>query len=430
MKAKKIIFISIIGYIIGFVIIFFGVRKYVEHKESKLRGDIYNHLSEVFDGKEYIDVNNTNRNIGYQEIPIPRKPIVGELIDSTKSDIPSFEFVYGEQDLENWLLKYDKLNKLYHIRWPDTEGHEFGWSLLRIGSRVDHYFISQIFPYQVGYFKQESKWANEYLPSVQSAIEDAFEFFTKNTKSSLIEKMEVGSYKELMSELYDYNNEYYHITTDSIPVSWSSFGESINSEQVEWGDRSKSSYYLTAMYNGYYKVFVAESQPQTFSIKKRLGQPDIYDLKRLLKIWIFILTALLLIIITPLWLIEVKQSKRKNESLLDKLKRLCNPASFLKDYDKEKIDIANNIYQKLLTLQSDDNEALLEIQKEAVNKLGISLINKEMLHVLKNKVNPKNYMKPYDAEKVTLANNLYARLSVDNISFEEFLEIERLSEQL
>jgi hypothetical protein len=39
-------------------------------------------------------------------------------------------------------------------------------------------------------------------------------------------------------------------------------------------------------------------------------------------------------------------------------------------------------------------------------------------------------MKNYDAEKVSLANDLYARLSKDNLTYNEFIEIQELSKQL
>ena len=54
--------------------------------------------------------------------------------------------------------------------------------------------------------------------------------------------------------------------------------------------------------------------------------------------WAIGLTVLLLIVVIPLWIIEAKHNKIKEESLYDKLKRLCNPANFIKggNYDKEK----------------------------------------------------------------------------------------------
>lgn len=127
---------------------------------------------------------------------------------------------------------------------------------------------------------------------------------------------------------------------------------------------------------------------------------------------------------------EKKKQKLQSESIYDKLKRLCNPSNFITNYDKEKVDAANEIYQRLLQTSPDDKATLDEIQIDAIEKLKISLIEQSLLNDLKKKVNPQNYMKHYDAEKVTLANDLYARLSKDNLTYNEFVEIQELSKQL
>ena len=127
---------------------------------------------------------------------------------------------------------------------------------------------------------------------------------------------------------------------------------------------------------------------------------------------------------------EKKKQKLQSETIYDKLKRLCNPSNFMKNYDKEKVDAANEIYQRLLQTSPDDKEQMEEIQQQAVKRLKISLIEPSLLNELRKKVNPQNFMKNYDAEKVSLANDLYARLSKDNLTYNEFIEIQELSKQL
>jgi len=68
--------------------------------------------------------------------------------------------------------------------------------------------------------------------------------------------------------------------------------------------------------------------------------------------------------------------------------------------------------------------------EEVEKKLGIRIVDDELISELKEKVNPKNYLKPYDAEKVTLANDLYSRLSKDNITYKEIIEIQEESKKL
>ncbi len=112
------------------------------------------------------------------------------------------------------------------------------------------------------------------------------------------------------------------------------------------------------------------------------------------------------------------------------MKRLCNPSNFLKDYDKEKVDKANVIYQQLMEIKPDDKEELMKLQSQAVAELGITLIDPENFKELLKKVNPQEYMKPYDAEKVRIANDLYSRLTKGELTYEEFVDIEEESKQL
>ena len=66
----------------------------------------------------------------------------------------------------------------------------------------------------------------------------------------------------------------------------------------------------------------------------------------------------------------------------------------------------------------------------AVSELGISLIDKEELNELKQKVNPKNFMQPYNAEKVSLANELYSILSDENLDYVRMMEVKEKSKAL
>ena len=72
----------------------------------------------------------------------------------------------------------------------------------------------------------------------------------------------------------------------------------------------------------------------------------------------------------------------------------------------------------------------MALQAQAVNELGIALIDDQLLKRLKEKVNPQRYMKPYDAEKVSLANELFSRINKEELTYEEFVEIEKESEKL
>jgi hypothetical protein len=94
----------------------------------------------------------------------------------------------------------------------------------------------------------------------------------------------------------------------------------------------------------------------------------------------------------------------------------------MQNYDKEKIDKANSIYQALHSIDPRNEEDLNSLAQRAITELGISIIDSEELKSMKEKANPANYMDPYDAQKVSLANEIYDILLKENISFEQYKE--------
>ena len=109
-----------------------------------------------------------------------------------------------------------------------------------------------------------------------------------------------------------------------------------------------------------------------------------------------------------------------DESIENRLRRLCNPANFMKPYDKEKVNIANQLYSQLTSKNPD----LKTISMQAEKLLEIQLIDEAQIENMKRMLNPVNFMKPYDAEKVALANELYSRIMVDKISYSEFNKLQ------
>lgn len=83
-----------------------------------------------------------------------------------------------------------------------------------------------------------------------------------------------------------------------------------------------------------------------------------------------------------------------------------------------------------MEIKQDDKEALMSLQAEAVSSLGIALIDGEKLKDLIEKVNPRRFMNPYNAEKVRIVNDLYSRLTKEDLTYEEFTQIEEESKKL
>ena len=433
MKRGNIIALAFVAYLVAMVAMFFGVNSYITSKDIRLRDEIYEAISNAFEGrKEVIGLTYSGYRVEYDKMNIPLSPAqlakkidkseIAQLPDSLKHlESTTLQSIADDQEKE-WKENYGDLYKMYQLRWNDNIRKEDGWCLSVCKQEIDGVSMSYIFPYAVGYKKQEWSDFYSYAPSVQAAVNEAFDFFTNNNKSQYYGIYEKNSVDDLWSKLNAASNEYYFLAKDETPRMWGgSSSTRIDPEIKDKNGREVCPYKNGSMYNGYYRVFIGRTQPTTYSIKKYDWEPDEKDRKDLWLYWSIGLTVLLLLVVIPLWVIDVKHQKVKDESLYDKLKRMCNPTNFMNgaNYDKEKVDRANAIYKRLLEINGDDVEALNELQQQAVAELGINLIDAEKLADLKEKVNPKNYMTPYNPDKVALANELYAILSKEGLTYNE-----------
>lgn len=95
------------------------------------------------------------------------------------------------------------------------------------------------------------------------------------------------------------------------------------------------------------------------------------------------------------------------ESLYEELHEKCNPERFVEPYDKEKVDIANNIFSQLLRHPSD-----ISLQKglrsRAIRELGVTFCTEELYNQLVVVCHPRNYTgEHYDADSLEEANSIY-----------------------
>lgn len=438
MKRTIIIRVAIVTYLLAMIGAFWGVEKYIKAKDNRLRDEIHSKLGKVFEKDRYIDIAYSGYKVGHEKIDIPRllnaSNISDSLIVGLNIDKKTMESNHKKRQ-EEWNETYGNLFRLHRIKykrsdWSGPYDCEDGWNLVTIEHDYDGVYQTWIFPYAVGYIKQDYAWSYDYLPSVENAVEDALEFYTTNEQSLFIDDFQKGCFERIWSKIRDCNNEYYYLFKDPHPRFYRTGRALFDDYKNYYRSSNEKPYQAGYMYNGYYKVFIGETQPITWTIKKVLWNPDEEDKKKLWMYWGIGLTALVLLTIVPLWIIDKKRNKIKEECLYDKLKRLCNPANFLKDYNKENIDKANTIYQQLMEIEPDNKEALMALQSRAVTELSITLIETEKLKELIEKVNPQRFMKPYNAEKVGIANDLYSRLNKEGLTFEEFIEIEGQSKIL
>lgn len=118
------------------------------------------------------------------------------------------------------------------------------------------------------------------------------------------------------------------------------------------------------------------------------------------------------------------------ETLYVRLRRLCNPANFIDNYDKEKVDKANQIYRTLEECRNISNDKCIEWIKKAEVELNVNFLDEHQFNQLKDKLNPKNFMQPYDADKVSLSNELYSQLMQPDLNYTKFLQIQDKAKSL
>lgn len=435
---KKWLIATLITWIVSIPVIIIAINNYIEAKDKRLRIEFSRAVTNIFSGREYIDVVYSGKKVSYEKKTIPEKPKKR----SIPQDAESIRLLgdLNKIAINKWKEDYGDLYKIYRIKndqneWDVPYEEEDGWQLIKMSLSHDVdvrgnsgiLLVQQwLFPYGVGYKKQDYYFGYDYAPSVRSAVNETYDFLTSNPESYIYKDFEKGSCDRIFHEIYEADNEYYTIVRDSIPKRWQ-MGETL------WGDlhryangkiggRSVSPMAYTYMHNSYYRVFVGLTQPTTWSLQRWDWAVE-SDRTRILKWWLISSGNLFAIIITILSILLYQRNKRINESDYEKLLRLAHPKNFMNPYDREKVEKANLIYKEVETVDNNDSDTINVLIQRCIDELGISFIDQTQLSELKKLVNPRRFMNPYDAQKIQLANQLFSILSSGNLSFADFKEV-------
>ena len=252
---KKGIIIVIAAYIALLVAAYFIINAHIKTKDEKLRQDIFSSISDIFggDGLNLVDVDYHGKNVVYKQMDIPERPskrLSAEKIADKKKNQNQLDSIMGKShkrfDIDaHWKDYYGDLFKLYRISNDESGAwhgyHEDGWSLVRIDNTSYNHFnqewngkvcgpqisIEWIFPYAVGLKRQERSYYYDFIPSVETAVEEAFEFFVSNPKSMFLSdnstdqfyngKLERGCYSRIRNAMSEVDNEYYCISSIMCP---------------------------------------------------------------------------------------------------------------------------------------------------------------------------------------------------------------------
>lgn len=117
-------------------------------------------------------------------------------------------------------------------------------------------------------------------------------------------------------------------------------------------------------------------------------------------------------------------------SLCDELMERCNPTHFMFPYDKEKVDVANEIYSQVLN-NKNDPLFLKELRSKAIRQLHVKFTTIKLYNTLTEVCNPANFMNEnYNAELLSMANDLYAQVLENADDIETLEDIEKQTGKL
>ena len=119
-------------------------------------------------------------------------------------------------------------------------------------------------------------------------------------------------------------------------------------------------------------------------------------------------------------------TKDDYSNLYEILTNECNPANFLSPYNAEKVRVANEIYSQLST-NCESIPKLIALRDEAINKLGITISAKRIFDKLSSAYDPSQFIgNNYDAQKLSIANDVYERV-VNNE--DNIIELEKIAKE-
>ena len=110
---------------------------------------------------------------------------------------------------------------------------------------------------------------------------------------------------------------------------------------------------------------------------------------------------------------SVDDFEKEYDSLCEELLDKCNPSIYCyQSFDKEKFDIANDIYNELINNENINEEKLMELRNRAILELGIHISTKKLYDKLVKYFDPKIYISStnYDKDRVSQAGYYYDKV--------------------
>jgi hypothetical protein len=300
---------------------------------------------------------------------------------------------------------YSILDKGNYQGWFQT-----GWAIGSMWNRNGYpeYMVSLIYPAII-----ELRNNSNNVGFINIALNDSYNFFTKSEDSEYTNCDKSQRLKQFMDFCLPNNESCYYQWVRKEGTYFRLI------PQLQW------TYLTNQFYNvhlGYSKTFQFELKLNEDYVERKTTEYKT-ELTSIQNIITLVLSVLLLLYLFILIIKSYSEKKQHKETILQRITKSAHPKQFIDNYDKVKLEIANAIYDKALKTDENDEEAIALLAKEIEEKLGLYLITKGEIKELRDRCNPKNFMKPYNAEKITKANTLYGDLQKENISFSRYVEL-------
>lgn len=487
MNRKIIIFISCIAYVVAMISMFILVEEFIDTKKNRLYREMVDLFEHLFDGETtLLDEAYSEKMVVWENYPIPStnnsfpssvwedgklsfkyepdpflEDLYGDLsslvklnknsdfyshdyeadikqakkalslLEANKKKLSHNEYVRKHKDVTIKIKTLEETRKkqknalkkeFLTIYYPDNDTSRIaknsrgcdGWSFISLYyNQWEHrIYISWLCPYAVGF-------KNTAHQNIGNAIDEAYNQYVNYSN------FQEGSFYKIYGQRF-YENEYYYILTeekDSLAR-----GELFPKSLVQY-TYTNPYVHKTIIHNSSSKVFIANSQPITMTITLK-DNVDVIEKIKWRVIFSVLLTMILLLIVRYILIKKKRLKKIESETLHQVLMRICHPSNYMKDYNKEKIDLANTLYQKLQETEPDNIKNLCDIENQVITKLNVKIVDNELLTILKKKVNPQQFVHPYNPEKLELANDLYNRLLKEDLTYSEYLDIREKANEL
>lgn len=228
MKEKKLKLYFVLSIAVIIIVVVVGVVYYINEKKKRLYADMQYSIEKVFNGHdEIVDILYYNKEIYCRERNIP---------DKYSDRILSY---YKEDYNKKWENYYGDIIKLYSIDsdlsqslYNDYDKCTDGWRLVMASLTNDGVDIRFLFPFGVGYRKQETRFDYLFAPEIEDIVSSNLQWLTQDPMSYLSRNFEKGKFEVLNNKLrHDIENEYYTIPfvskdiIEELPVSTDSVWE-------------------------------------------------------------------------------------------------------------------------------------------------------------------------------------------------------------